>query len=87
MALKSNEVGQESPLQRAALGHYAQSATPTTATTATTTTTLVSKWPANQGLHFPEGADLDARDFDEFENDPGGFEPGVVWLTTARATD
>ena len=50
--------------------------------------TLTSKWPTNKGLRFPEGADLDAHNLDEFENDArGGFEPGVVWLTTARATD
>ena len=86
VALGSNEVGQETPLPSAALGRYAKSATPATATT--TSITLMSKWPTNLGLHFPEGADLDARDSDEFENDPGGgFEPGVVWLTTARATD
>ena len=75
MALKSNEASQESLLRIAAHlfampNHSLLLLIPQLLSLQLQT--LTSKWPTNEGLHFPEGADLDARDFDEFENDPWG---------------
>ena len=75
MALKSNEAGQESPLRIAARllatpNHSLLLLIPQLLLLQLQT--LTSEWPTNEGLHFPEGANLDAHDFDEFENDPRG---------------